>query len=192
MISIADLAMNYGKKTLFEKSSVTFNPGKSYGLVGANGSGKSTLLRLIAGEEKPNSGTISVPRDLKLGVLRQDHFQYENIKVIDVVLLGKPALCEALREKEKILESENLDSQSGHRGQRSRSSAFTEVRGPELRISQKSLSGVVQHHPARLKHPPPIGNGQGHVGVLLHHENGHSVSVDLADQLEVLLHERWG
>ena len=115
MISIADLAMNYGKKTLFEKSSVTFNPGKSYGLVGANGSGKSTLLRLIAGEEKPNSGTISVPRDLKLGVLRQDHFQYENIKVIDVVLLGKPALCEALREKEKILESENLDSQSGHR-----------------------------------------------------------------------------
>ncbi|MBT5086148.1 MAG: ATP-binding cassette domain-containing protein, partial [Deltaproteobacteria bacterium] len=51
MISIADLAMNYGKKTLFEKSSVTFNPGKSYGLVGANGSGKSTLLRLIAGEE---------------------------------------------------------------------------------------------------------------------------------------------
>ena len=115
MISIADLAMNYGKKTLFEKSSVTFNPGKSYGLVGANGSGKSTLLRLISGEEKPNSGTISVPRDLKLGVLRQDHFKYESIKVIDVVLLGKLALFEALREKEKILKSKMLDSKSGHR-----------------------------------------------------------------------------
>jgi len=115
MISIADLAMNYGKKTLFEKSSVTFYPDKSYGLVGANGSGKSTLLRLISGEENPNSGTISVPRDLKLGVLRQDHFNYESFRVIDVVLLGKPALCEALREKEKILESENLDSKSGHR-----------------------------------------------------------------------------
>ena len=115
MISIADLAMNYGKKTLFEKSSVTFNPGKSYGLVGANGSGKSTLLRLISGEEKPNSGTISVPRDIKLGVLRQDHFKYESIKVIDVVLLGKLALFEALREKEKILKSKMLDSKSGHR-----------------------------------------------------------------------------
>jgi len=115
MISIADLAMNYGKKTLFEKSSVTFYPDKSYGLVGANGSGKSTLLKLISGEENPNSGTISVPRDLKLGVLRQDHFNYESFRVIDVVLLGKPALCEALREKEKILESENLDSKSGHR-----------------------------------------------------------------------------
>ena len=115
MISIADLAMNYGKKTLFEKSSITFDPGKSYGLVGANGSGKSTLLRLIAGEEKPSSGTISIPHDLKLGILRQDHFQFESTRVIDVVLLGRPNLCEALGEKEKIIESKNLDSETGHR-----------------------------------------------------------------------------
>ena len=115
MISIADLAMNYGKKTLFEKSSITFDPGKSYGLVGANGSGKSTLLRLIAGEEKPSSGTISIPHDLKLGILRQDHFQFESTRVIDVVLLGRPNLCEALGEKEKIIESKNLDGETGHR-----------------------------------------------------------------------------
>ena len=115
MISIADLAMNYGKKTLFEKSSITFDPGKSYGLVGANGSGKSTFLRLIAGEEKPSSGTISIPHDLKLGILRQDHFQFESTRVIDVVLLGRPNLCEALGEKEKIIESKNLDSETGHR-----------------------------------------------------------------------------
>ena len=115
MISIADLAMNYGKKTLFEKSSITFDPGKNYGLVGANGSGKSTLLRLIAGEEKPSSGTISIPHDLKLGILRQDHFQFESTRVIDVVLLGRPNLCEALGEKEEIIESKNLDSETGHR-----------------------------------------------------------------------------
>ena len=115
MISIADLAMNYGKKTLYEKSSITFDPGKSYGLVGANGSGKSTLLRLIAGEEKPSFGTISIPHDLKLGILRQDHFQFESTRVIDVVLLGRPNLCEALGEKEKIIESKNFDSETGHR-----------------------------------------------------------------------------
>ncbi|MFL2743822.1 MAG: ribosomal protection-like ABC-F family protein [bacterium] len=115
MISIADLAMQYGKKTLFEKSTVTFDPGKSYGLVGANGSGKSTLLRLITGEEKPYSGTISVPRDLKVGVLQQDHFKFENNRVIDVVLLGRPVLCEALFEKEKLLESENFDTKTGQR-----------------------------------------------------------------------------
>ena len=101
MISIADLAMQYGKKTLFEKSSITFDPGKSYGLVGANGSGKSTLLRLITGEEKPYSGTISVPRDLKVGVLQQNHFQFEKKRVIDVVLLGRPVLSAANYEKEK-------------------------------------------------------------------------------------------
>ncbi|MBC8258388.1 MAG: ATP-binding cassette domain-containing protein [SAR324 cluster bacterium] len=115
MISITDLAMNYGKKTLFEKTSVTLDPGKSYGLVGANGAGKSTLLRLITGEERPSSGTINVPRGLTLGVLRQDHFQFENFRVIDVVLQGKPALCKALSEKEKILATEKMDSETGHR-----------------------------------------------------------------------------
>ena len=115
MISIADLAMNYGKKTLFEKSSITFVLGESYGLVGANGSGKTTLIRLIAGEEKPSSGRITIPQDLKLGILKQDHFQFENTRVINVVLLGRPKLCEAIAEKEKILESKNLNSATGHR-----------------------------------------------------------------------------
>ena len=78
MISFIDLSMHYGKKTLFEKSSLTFDPHKKYGLVGANGAGKSTLLRLIIGIETPSSGSISIPRDLKLGVLNQDHFRFEN------------------------------------------------------------------------------------------------------------------
>ncbi len=115
MINITDLAMHFGNKTLFEKTSLTFDPGKSYGIVGANGSGKSTLLRLISGDEKPVSGTISVPGDINIGVLKQNHFQFEDIRVIDVVLLGKPNLCEALREKDKILESENFSSETGIR-----------------------------------------------------------------------------
>jgi len=115
MISIVDLAMQYGKKTLFEKSSLTFDPHKKYGLVGANGAGKSTLLRLITGAEKPTTGSISVPRSLKLGVLNQDHFQFENQKVIEVVLLGRKRLCEALKEKEKIIYSDNFDEEKGNR-----------------------------------------------------------------------------
>ena len=115
MISITDLTMHYGKKTLFENSSLTFDPQKKYGLVGANGAGKSTLLRLIIGEEKPTSGLISVPRSLKLGVLNQDHFKFENHRVIDVVLLGRKRLCDALNEKEKIILSDNFDEEKGHR-----------------------------------------------------------------------------
>ena len=60
MISLTDLAMNFGNKSLFENASITFDPGKCYGIVGANGTGKSTLLRLISGDEQPLSGTISV------------------------------------------------------------------------------------------------------------------------------------
>ena len=115
MINLTDLTMNFGNKSLFENSSLTFDPGKCYGIVGANGTGKSTLLRLISGDEKPNSGKISVPTKITIGVLRQNHFQYENINVTDVVLLGKPTLCDALREKDKILQSGNLESETGIR-----------------------------------------------------------------------------
>ena len=115
MISIVDLSMHYGKKTLFDKSSLTFDPNKSYGLVGANGTGKSTLLRLIVGSEKPTSGKVSITKKLKLGVLKQDHFKFEKHKVIDVVLHGRPKLCEALSEKEKIIDSSNFDNETGNR-----------------------------------------------------------------------------
>ena len=107
--------MNFGKKTLFEKSSLTFDPHKKYGLVGANGAGKSTLFRLIVGTEKPSDGSISIPRGLKLGVLNQDHFSFENERVIDVVLLGRKRLCDAMIEKEEIINSENLDESKGRR-----------------------------------------------------------------------------
>ena len=108
MINLTDLAINFGNKSLFKNSSLTFDPGKCYGIVGANGTGKSTLLRLISGDEKPVSGTISVPAKINIGVLRQNHFQFENITVTEVVLHGKPKLCDAIREKDKILQSENF------------------------------------------------------------------------------------
>ena len=115
MINLTDLAINFGNKSLFENSSLTFDPGKCYGIVGANGTGKSTLLRLISGDEKPVSGTISVPAKINIGVLRQNHFQFENITVTEVVLLGKPKLCDAMREKNKILQSEKFEGETGIR-----------------------------------------------------------------------------
>ena len=115
MINLTDLAINFGNKSLFENSSLTFDPGKCYGIVGANGTGKSTLLRLISGDEKPVSGTISVPAKINIGVLSQNHFQFENISVIEVVLLGKPKLCDAIREKDNILQSGKFEGETGIR-----------------------------------------------------------------------------
>ncbi len=79
------------------------NAGARYGLVGANGSGKSTLLRIFTGEELCSEGTVSIPKRLRLGVLKQDHFQYEEVPINDVVMMGHEELWRAMEEKEAIL-----------------------------------------------------------------------------------------
>jgi len=106
MIAISDLEKSYGSQTLFDEVNLQLNPGCRYGLVGANGSGKSTLLRIIAGQEEPSAGTVSMPKRLRLGVLEQDHFLYEDTPIIDVTMMGHRELSEALSEKERILEAD--------------------------------------------------------------------------------------
>jgi len=105
MLSIADLGQHYGAQTLFQGASINFTSGNCYGVVGANGSGKSTLLRILVGEEEPSSGSVSVPRRARLGVLQQDHFQYENSPILDVVMMGHAELWQAMQAKEELLES---------------------------------------------------------------------------------------
>ena len=80
-----------------------FDPGQLYGVVGANGSGKSTLLKILSGEESASDGEITMPRRATLGVLRQDHFEYEDVRILDVVMMGNRELWEAMAEKEVIL-----------------------------------------------------------------------------------------
>ena len=115
MIALSNLTMRYGQNVLFENVSLRFDPGKHYGIVGANGSGKTTLLRLISAEERPVDGEISFSQEMKLGTLRQDHFQYESQRVIDVLLQGKPVLWKALREKERLLEQGVMEAGAGRR-----------------------------------------------------------------------------
>jgi ATPase subunit of ABC transporter with duplicated ATPase domains len=103
MIAISDLGKSYGPQTLFSGVSIQFNPGNRYGLVGANGSGKSTLLRILSGEEPPSEGTVAMPKRLKLGVLKQDHFRYEHMPILEVAMMGNHEVWEAMAEKELLL-----------------------------------------------------------------------------------------
>jgi ATPase subunit of ABC transporter with duplicated ATPase domains len=103
MISLSNLAKYYGDRVLFENVSLQFNRGERYGIVGANGSGKSTLLRILTGEESASDGDLSIPKRAVLGVLEQDHFQYEKERIVDVVMMGNKPLWAAMAEKEKIL-----------------------------------------------------------------------------------------
>ncbi len=105
MLSLNNVAKSYGVQQLFRDVALQFNKGRRYGLVGANGSGKSTILRLISGEEEVSEGTISMPRKARVGVLTQDHFRFEAIPILDVVMMGNAELWEAMQAKEALLEN---------------------------------------------------------------------------------------
>ena len=94
MISVSDLGKSFGAQSLFSGVSIQFNPGNRYGLVGANGSGKTTLLRILSGEEAPSTGIISIPKKFRLGVLKQDHFRFEEMPIVNVAKRQRvPASC---------------------------------------------------------------------------------------------------
>jgi ATPase subunit of ABC transporter with duplicated ATPase domains len=103
MISLSNLSKYYGDQTLFEGVSLQFNRGERYGIVGANGCGKSTLLKILCGEESASGGELAIPKRAVLGVLKQDHFEYEEVRILDVVMMGNAVLWQAMAEKEKIL-----------------------------------------------------------------------------------------
>jgi ATPase subunit of ABC transporter with duplicated ATPase domains len=103
MISVSNLAMEYGARTLFRDASFQLNPGERYGLVGANGSGKTTLLRIMAGDIEPAAGSVAIPKSARLGVLRQDQFLYEEHEILSVALMGHPELWRIMEEKEALL-----------------------------------------------------------------------------------------
>ncbi|HEV2130639.1 MAG TPA: ABC-F family ATP-binding cassette domain-containing protein [Longimicrobiaceae bacterium] len=103
MISVSNLAKEFGDRVLFADASFQLNPGERYGLVGANGSGKTTLLNVLSGEAEASSGSVSIPKSLRLGVLRQDQFLYEDEEVLGVTLMGNPELWQAMVQKEALL-----------------------------------------------------------------------------------------
>ncbi len=109
MITASDLGKDFGAQTLFRGASFQLNPGGRYGLVGANGSGKTTLLRILAGQEEPSTGAVSLPKKLRLGILEQDHFRYEELPIIDVVMMGHGTLWQAMADKEAVLEQADTD-----------------------------------------------------------------------------------
>lgn len=103
MITVTNLEKSFGAQTLFAEASLQLNAGSRYGVVGANGSGKSTLLRIIAGQEEATSGEVIMPRKAQIGVLQQDHFRYEDVDILDVVMMGNRPLWEAMHAKEQVL-----------------------------------------------------------------------------------------
>lgn len=115
MLKIAQLAMQHGSKLLFDDVNLSLASPNRYGLVGANGTGKSTFLNILAGLEEPTLGEFTFPKHAVLGFLKQDHYLYEQDRIIDVVIQGNQALWQALDEKNKLLEKADMTEKDGYR-----------------------------------------------------------------------------
>jgi ATPase subunit of ABC transporter with duplicated ATPase domains len=113
MFNVINVSKAYGPKKLFEEVNVAFSPGRRYGLTGPNGAGKSTFMKILAGDEEADTGSIIRPK--RLGILRQDHFRYEDDRVLDVVLMGNKALWEAMQEKNTLLAKSDITEEDGNR-----------------------------------------------------------------------------
>lgn len=116
MIVLKDLSIHYGSKLLFDEVNLLLTSGKRYAVVGANGSGKSTLLRMMMDQESPSLGEIQMPKNAKVGWVKQDHFRYENDSVLNVVIQGRKVLWEALEAKEELLCGEWTDAAANRLG----------------------------------------------------------------------------
>ena len=103
MITLSNIGKFYGDQTLFTNVSFQLNAGERYGLVGANGSGKTTLLNMLSGDLEPSEGAITVPQRLRLGVLQQDQFLYEDESILNIALMGNAALWKVTVAKERLL-----------------------------------------------------------------------------------------
>ena len=115
MIQASNVTLRFGKTALFEDVNVKFVPGHCYGLIGANGAGKSTFLRILTGELEPTKGEVIISPGERLSFLKQDHFQYEDQVVLDVVMLGNPRLVEIMKEKEALYAKEDFTDEDGIR-----------------------------------------------------------------------------
>ncbi|MBP5515158.1 MAG: ATP-binding cassette domain-containing protein [Bacteroidaceae bacterium] len=115
MITVSNLAIQFGKQVLYKDVNIKFTPGNIYGVIGANGAGKSTLLRAISGELEPNKGTIELGPGERLSVLSQDHFQYDQETVLNTVLMGHTTMWEVMKEREALYAKADFSDEDGIR-----------------------------------------------------------------------------
>ncbi len=115
MITVTNLAIQFGKRVLYKDVNIKFTPGNIYGVIGANGAGKSTLLKAISGELEPNKGTIEMGPGERLSVLSQDHFQYDQETVLNTVLMGHTTMWEVMREREALYAKTDFSDEDGIR-----------------------------------------------------------------------------
>lgn len=138
MISTSNISLRFGGKKLFEDVNVKFTPGNCYGLIGANGAGKSTLLKVLSREIEPNTGEVIIPTNMRLSMLKQDHYAFDDVPVLKTVMMGNARLFQIIEEKDQLYAKPDFSDADGIRASELETE-FAELNGWEA----ESEAGVM-------------------------------------------------
>lgn len=138
VINVTKVSLRYGDKKLFEDVNLKFTPGNCYGVIGANGAGKSTFLKILSGEIEPNTGEVSIPSGIRVSVLKQDHYQYDDNQVLETVMMGNARLFEIMAEKDALYAKAEFTDEDGIKAAELEYE-FSELNGWEAESDASSL-----------------------------------------------------
>ena len=142
MIEVSNVSLRFGKRVLFEDVNVKFGPGNCYGIIGANGAGKSTFIKILAGDIDPTTGHIFITPGERMAVLKQNHFEFDHLSVLDTVIFGHKKLWDIMKEKDALYEKPDFSEADGMRASHLESE-FAEMHGWEAESdAAELLSGM--------------------------------------------------
>ena len=157
MIQVHNVSLKFGKRTLFEDVNIKFTNGNCYGLIGANGSGKSTFLKLLSGELETTTGEIEISKGERISILKQDHYQFDDKRVIDVVIMGNSKLYEIMEEKDKMYAQTEFSEEDGMK-LANLEAEFMELDGwnaePDAAALLNNLGVTEEYHYCEMKEIP--------------------------------------
>ncbi|MBQ4164974.1 MAG: ATP-binding cassette domain-containing protein, partial [Oscillospiraceae bacterium] len=138
MITVSNLSISFGGQLLFKDVELKFTPGNCYGVIGANGAGKSTFLKALCGELEPTKGSVSMPEELRMSVLKQDHYAYDEYTVQDTVIMGNKRLYDIIQEKDALYAKEDFSEEDGDKAAQLEAE-FAELNGWEAESDASKL-----------------------------------------------------
>lgn len=115
MITVTNVSLNFNGTNLFKDVNLKFTPGNCYGIIGANGAGKSTFLKILSGELDSSTGDVSIPENVRMSVLKQDHFAFDEFSVLDTIIMGNQKLYDIMKEKDALYEKPDFSEEDGIR-----------------------------------------------------------------------------
>ena len=198
MLQVNNVSLKFDKRTLFSDVNLKFTSGNCYGIIGANGAGKSTFLKLLTGEIETTTGDITVSKEERISVLKQDHYQYDDMRVLDVVIMGNDRLYKIMKEKEELYSHIEFTEEDGYR-LADLEAEFLDMDGwnaendaaillTNLGVSDKYFDSLMKDIPVKLRVKVLLASALfGNPDILLLDEPTNSLDLDAISWLEEFL-----